>query len=342
MSNTEFNNINVPDNIDIFIENGVKQALDEKKIKKNGVFKKVSMAIVASLIALVILNITNPALASRLPIVGSVFNSIEKNIYYPGNYSGYATKVNESVHSNDATVTLSEILCDGRTLYVTYIIEKDTPFRITSHDPKNDGKEFNENQMLIDYAYGKANFSNDELCDTGFAGLEGKFVNDKTFVGMEEYHLDALKMKIPDEFNFKVKINSFYTQHRYKDYEDKDITKGTWAFSVPVKVDKSIRKEISVEDCVNNDVKIESLSISKFDTILNYKSLGIDIKRTNVSIYYEDGEELSPDGGSVDKGNNTEWMRFTTLREGTKKLRIVVNMFDEEQKIIFDKVVNIE
>lgn len=66
------------------------------------------------------------------------------------------------------------------------------------------------------------------------------------------------------------------------------------------------------------------------------------MERTNVSVYYEDGEELSSDGGSMDKDNNTEWMRFDALKEGAKKVRVVINMFDDEQKIAFDKIINIE
>ncbi|MDR3593522.1 hypothetical protein [Clostridium sp.] len=44
----------------------------------------------------------------------------------------------------------------------------------------------------------------------------------------------------------------------------------------------------------------------------------------------------------MDKDNNTEWMRFAALKEGTKKVRVVINMFDDEQKIVFDKIINIE
>ena len=80
MNNTKYNEINIPDNLDERIDEGVKNA-NLQKIKNNRRKRNRAIGtIAASLVAVTTLGIVNPALAAKLPIVGSVFESIEKNI----------------------------------------------------------------------------------------------------------------------------------------------------------------------------------------------------------------------------------------------------------------------
>ena len=109
-------------NIDIKIHNGVQKAILETSEAKINKKKKLTGAICATIALILALGIANPALAAKLPI-GNVFEAIEKNLFFPGNYSQYATSVNETTTSNGVDITLSEILCDGQYLYVTYIVE---------------------------------------------------------------------------------------------------------------------------------------------------------------------------------------------------------------------------
>ena len=224
MSNKRFDEINIPINIDNAIESGVKKALQEENLKKSIKFKKLPKIVAASLVGVIAIGVATPALASRIPFVGNIFEEIEKNLYFLGNYSQYATSVNETAYSNGIGITLSEVVCDGQTLYATYVVENDEPFKYTSWE---NGKELDMNQLIIEEKYNSLDFTNQEPNTSGFAGLEGKFIDDKTFVGVRKYDLSSIKEEIPDEFMFKTKIK--VVDNYAININDKDYTKwGTW------------------------------------------------------------------------------------------------------------------
>lgn len=359
MNNSKYNEINIPDNLDERIDEGVKNA-NLEKIKNNR--RKRNMAIgtiAASLVAVTTLGIANPALASKLPIVGGVFESIEKNINFPGNYSQYATSVNETAYSNGVGITLSEILCDGQSLYVTYIVESEKPFKYTSW---GDSGLMDMNQLITSEAYNKVDFTDEELDNSGFAGLEGNFINENTFVGVQKYHLSSLKSEIPDQFTFQTKIELI------KNYgvNASDISSykwGTWAFKVPVTVDKNLRKTIDLnkQDIESDTVKVNSITITPFDMIvdLNYKE-GYWTDYTTV-IYDENGEILQFSQSTADEDNNTEKICSQSPNSESSSIRVVVEkpILEEKEKwedsrgseatyeevgkeIVFDKVIQIK
>ena len=359
MNNSKYNEINIPDNLDERIDEGVKNA-NLEKIKNNRRKRNRAIGtIAASLVAVTTLGIANPALASKLPIVGGVFESIEKNINFPGNYSQYATSVNETAYSNGVGITLSEILCDGQSLYVTYIVESEKPFKYTSW---GDSGLMDMNQLITSEAYNKVDFTDEELDNSGFAGLEGNFINENTFVGVQKYHLSSLKSEIPDQFTFQTKIELI------KNYgvNASDISSykwGTWAFKVPVTVDKNLRKTIDLnkQDIESDTVKVNSITITPFDMIvdLNYKEGYWTDYRT--VIYDENGEILQFSQSTADEDNNTEKICSQSPNSESSSIRVVVEkpILEEKEKwedsrgsgatyeevgkeIVFDKVIQIK
>ena len=41
------------------------------------------------------------------------------------------------------------------------------------------------NQLITSESYNKVDFTDEELDNSGFAGLEGKFINENTFIGVQ-------------------------------------------------------------------------------------------------------------------------------------------------------------
>jgi hypothetical protein len=317
--NDQYKNISIPNNIDDVIDSGINKALKEIKTMKKKHFKR-NIGIAAAIIATVLtIGITNPAMASKLPILGSAFQAIEKNIFFPGDYSEYSTAVNETAYSNDVGVTLSDILCDGQSLYVTYIIESEKPFKYTSWGDA----PLTMNQLLTQEKYNKVNFSNKELDNTGFAGLEGKFTDDNTFVGVEKYKLASLNTEIPDEFTFQVKFTSFET-HSLTSDRTRDTKSGTWAFKVPVKVNKDLRKIVSLTDVENDTLKINSLSITPYDMIISTTFKKDTWSNYDYTIYDETGNKLTPSDSSISEDNKTENYIFQAPPKDSKNIRIVI------------------
>lgn len=332
MNNSKYNEINIPDNLDERIDEGVKNANLEKINNNRRKRNRAMGTIAASLVAVTTLGIANPALAAKLPIVGSVFESIEKNIYFPGNYSQYATSVKETAYSNGVGITLSEILCDGQSLYVTYIIENEKPFKYTSW---GDSGLMDMNQLVTSEAYNKVDFTDEELDNSGFAGLEGKFIDENTFVGVEKYYLSSLKTEIPDQFTFQTKIN-LIENYGVNAGDISSYKWGTWAFKVPVTVDKSLRKitDLSEQEFESDIVKVNSIAITPFDMVVDVNYKVDNWYDYRVVMYDENGEMLQISQSTRDEANNTEKIYAQAADSESTSIRVVVEkpILEEKEK----------
>lgn len=352
MNNNKFDSINIPNNIDNVIEKGVKKALEDKTNTRKT--NKLIKVVAASMIGIITLGVVNPALASKIPFIGNVFEEIEKNLHFPGNYSQYSTSVNETAYSNGIGVTLSDILCDGQSLYVTYKIENEEPFKNTSWE---NGKELDMNQLIISEKYNKVDFSDEQLDNTGFAGLEGKFIDEYTFIGVQKYHLSSLKEEIPDEFTFSTKINII--ENYAINIKDKDYIKfGTWAFKIPVKVNKDL-KQIVAKDIKSNEMDINSISITPFDMIIeNTYKKGI-WSDYSITVYNDNGKKIRMSESRASNDGKSDIYMLEAPNEDSKSIRIVVKRRNNEdvslkngytkedeekvwKDIIIDKVIPLE
>lgn len=357
MSN-KYNDINIPGNIDIKIEEGINRAkIDKEKNYKNKK-RNIMRTVIASVLALSLLGGFNPALASQIPIIGNVFELIEKNVYFPSNYSEYSTSINEKTKSNGIDITLSEVLCDGQSLYVTYIIENEEPFKYTSWDGSD---SLDMNQLVIEQAYNKVDFTKEELDNTGFYGLEGEFIDKYTFVGFQKYKFNNVD-EIPEEFNFKTKIN--YIENYAIEDSDKDyIKRGTWAFNIPVKVNKDLRKVINLDnqDVESDSMKINSISITPFDMEIGieYKEEYDYIIKSPFKVYDEIGNEVRMTESKVNYNKLSETFIMDSPGIKSNFIRVVLEkplnpinkediidgeeiIQDDEVEIIFDKIIELK
>lgn len=286
-----YHDIPLSNRLDDVIEEGVKQAMKVKNLKKQGRYKRVGMGLAAGLVVTLGVGFTNPAAASKLPVVGNVFETIEKNLYFPGNYSEYATSINETAYSNGIGITLSEILSDGQFLYVTYIVESDEPFENLSYTVEERGGEVVDvNQLILEDAYTKVDFKTDGLEMVGISGLEGKFIDEHTFIGVEQYYLGTTD--VPDEFIFqtkKVVVENYATNIN----ENDQTTWGTWAFKVPVTVNQELTKVIDVEGFEQNGASVHSIAMTPFGVIVEAGIPDEDWSKYDVWVYDEDGNQLN-------------------------------------------------
>lgn len=302
-----------------------KQVFKNIKInkKQNSVIKR--MTIVAASISLVFtVGFINPALAEKLPIIGAMFKLIEKNVESPADYSKYAASLNEAVSDNGIKVTVSDILCDGEGLYVTYKIESKEPFKY-----ELDGNEpLDSDQLLENEDYHKVSFSDNELVMGKVSGLDGKFIDEHTFVGMKKYYLNSLGKEIPDNFDFEVKITSL-TTHVSDNNSKSQIFNGSWAFKVPVKVDKSISKNININYKTDSGFSIDSIIVTPFSVVIN--STNPDNEHYNMKVIDDKDKKLKSDGGRLLDGNK-KISYFGALSKDCKSLRVIIYKNKLEQK----------
>ncbi|MFT8351223.1 DUF4179 domain-containing protein [Clostridium saccharoperbutylacetonicum] len=328
MNNNEFSNIKITESIDKAIDKAIDKGIARgnseikyKKFKK----RKIAVGITAALISLVItFGTINPALAAKLPIIGSMFKVIEKNVDSPADYSEYATSLNTVVSDNGIKVTLSDIVCDGEELYVTYKVESKEPFKYEL----NENKPLDSDQLLENEAYHKVSFSDKELAMGKVSGLDGKFIDEHTFIGMKKYYLKSLGEEIPDSFDFEVKITSI-TTHVFENNNKNQIFNGNWAFKVPVKVDKSISKNIQVNYKTDNGFSIDSIIITPFSVVIN--STNPDNEYYNMKVIDDKNRKLKFDSGrSFDENKKINY--FGALSKDCKSLRVVIYKDKLEEK----------
>ena len=291
--------------------------------KRNAIIKGITIA-AASISLVFLVGVVNPALGAKLPIIGSIFKAIEKNVESPGDYSKYATSLNEVVSNNGIKVTLSDILCDGEGLYVTYKIESKEPFKY-----EFDGNEpLDSDQLLENEEYHKVSFSDKELVMGKVSGLDGKFIDEHTFIGMKKYYLKLLGKEIPDNFDFEVKITSF-TTHVFPNNPKNQIINGKWVFNVPVKVDRSISKNIGINYKTDNGFSLDSIIITPFSVVIN--STNLDNEHYNMKVIDGKNKKLKSDGGrSLDENKKINY--FGALSKECKSLRVIIYKDKTEQK----------
>ncbi len=363
MNKKDLDKINLPNNLDDIIDEAINMANEDKKknkIKGKG-YKKVFKNIAAGLAIITGIGVGTTTLAYGVPIIKNAFERIQKEIWNKGDYSKYATEVNQTVSNNGVGITLSEILCDGQNLYVSYVIESKEPFKYIKYkyDPVKDydiTKEQAEKieKMQLDYAAeAKVSFTDSELDNSGVSGLEGRFIDDHTFVGVEEYNLTSLNMKIPDEFEFTINFNTIVEEGWNIERDKDNVLEGTWNFKVPVKVDKLLSKCIEVNAINNDGIGIKEVIATpiKLKVVTN----GYDREKNDywVRVYDEKGNILRTSIGE-ELSSYGEYLS-TIAKEGEDIKKIKVEIYkpfvdengkdyfhDPRETILYSKEINLE
>ena len=113
--------------------------------RKKSVFTRGRIAFItsiAAILALVIFSglcISHPAFAKDVPLVGDVFASIGYKLGFGGSYDSYATPISSDENGNpgelsssinNTTVTLQDIYCDGKSMYISVAVESKDAFPV--------------------------------------------------------------------------------------------------------------------------------------------------------------------------------------------------------------------
>lgn len=197
----KFEKISVPENLDAFIDESIDKAVRRKKArrKKKIVGACTGMAAAAAVFSIVCVSF--PSLAAKLPLIGRVFEQVEEQVSYKGDFSKVAKPMAETQEnagesnpyvqtSGGITVTISEAYYNSQALYLAMTIENEEEF------PADFIKTENMDGYILDYdtlmLEGTENFSFME--EESFLGtyIEGKFEDPHTFVGIYRVDLSHL------------------------------------------------------------------------------------------------------------------------------------------------------
>ena len=182
---------------------------------------------VICILSLMGINTVIPSYARGLPVIGGIFAYIQDNLDFSGNYSDYAKQLDIPIDSNGTLVTLSDVYCDGLNLYVSFIVESSCFQKLKEN---KDCIDTQLDYVASSYAYDDSEII--KLPDFGIRGLEGRFIDERTFAGVETYSLSD--RTFPEDFRFHIDISSFSMIGQ----GEKKIS-GNWKFDVDVKTDHS-------------------------------------------------------------------------------------------------------
>lgn len=209
----------------------------EKKESRRAIRIGTAITAAAIVVIMTLFNISLPVYARGIPILGSVFAYIQDNLDFMGLYSSYAYEVGEKTRDRDVEITLSEVYCDGYNLFISYIVESDKFAAMLKKDEGYSSSQLNyygKNSIIYD---GKEK----ELDGFGITGIEGRFVDDRTFAGVETLSLG--EERFPDAFTLRISVSSVGLIGIKQ-----DMISGKWQFNIPV--------ERNDEDVITYDINV--------------------------------------------------------------------------------------
>lgn len=247
--------------------------------------KGVAAAAAAAIIGIGGLGYFNPVLAAKIPIVGRIFDRIEGDITYSGDYTDKESVLtNEdaagaldtqaySVSDQGITLTASEIYCDGYSLFLTVnITQEDGEF---THIPEHyTGAYVQENKTAAGFYVGGTwqvdGGATEQLENT----FEGEVVDDHTFVGM-------LKMNFTEKFVGSGELSLNVTGLGYDDDRMLDAeeitashwTDGSWNMRIPFEVNETDVKTIEIGETKGN-ITLHDVMVSPYQVVVHVGTPG--------------------------------------------------------------------
>ena len=258
----------------------------KSKMEKFGKIGKAAAAAAAAVIVGILgLGYFNPALAAEIPLIGKIFEKVEDDITYSGDYGDKGTVLtNEdnggnlntsdySVSDKGITLTASEVYCDGYSIFLTVNIEaEDADF---THIPEHyTGMNAADDRMAAGFYIGgtwSVDGSSPELLENRF---EGEVIDSHTFAGMLKVDF-AEKAVGSGEFNLNVN-GLGYDDDRMLDSEEISAshwTDGSWNIAIPFEVNEMDIKTIEVGEKKGN-ITLDNVVITPYQVIIHAATPG--------------------------------------------------------------------
>ena len=232
-------------------------------------------AAAAALVAVVGICAANPALAENLPLIGHIFEKVQEEQRYPGDYSTEAellTGANVS-ESDGYTITLSEVFCTESSMNVSVLIESGDAFPEDALSMADTIGEDYGTIFYLDADQSETSFADPEEGVENVLELKGEFTDDHTFAGMFRIDFDMYPFAgaaIPDQFTWNLKINGI-TYYASPDTPMKELaSEGEWSFSCEVTKNTVETRTIQVGQYEPNGNGISDITVTPYEVTINY------------------------------------------------------------------------
>lgn len=272
----------------------------------------------------------NPAAAEKLPLIGHIFEGMQENFWFQGDYSEVGTPLEEesiaeqletaaeveemesvsqyTKTSDGITITLSEVYCNGQAIYITMQLKSEEKF------PEFDLFQFHDSET---YSFNPSVQMDDAI-------LEGKFVDDHTYAGMirldlnrKRYHNSEM-IEIPEDFTLDLsfeflrayKSGEGISEEEYAAFAEAWSEKhpgwdpviqvpkyeGPWDFHLNIHQDLGMTETVEIKEQNELGIGIEKVVKDRFE-ITVYESYADEKKSSDYMPVFLDAEGHMMQGG---------------------------------------------
>lgn len=261
---------------------------------------------------------SNPALAGKIPFIGRIFQLVETNIGYPGNFSEHSvpitppeTELEESdADAEDITITLSEASYTEMALYFSLELYSKEGFPEDFNKVKNmEGYilpyDFLYIQCSQSFDFSQADsslYDTDNLTCSPEEGMpvpyliEGNYMDSHTFLGVVRVDLEDIRNvlevdALPPEFTYSFTLHKFWGT--LKDGEAVDLTDPESGETVTIMV--PLKKYYDGPWNFTVPVSIDTNNTQTID-IMQTNADGIGISKVTKTPYEMKADIILPDG----------------------------------------------
>lgn len=281
-------------NQDITISDSVNQRIDETlqgletRKKHNFRFLKAVTAAACVLVAVGAVLVSNSAFASSLPIIGGIFEKVQNQVIYSGNYSNKrsvdtdADVKGEAIYSaqdQDIKLTVSEVYSDGFSIFATMRMESQK-YDFSTVEVETDGRQainlatsYGVNEDVGPYDY--------ELL------LDGKNEGKNAFIGMVKFD-KAEASSESGNVNILVRNISIFREEE----GDPEIIEGQWKLQIPYEADQENVREIPVGEETKDGLTVEKLFLSPYQLVV-FSNVPEGKPFYETAVFDQNGERLS-------------------------------------------------
>lgn len=232
-------------------------------------------AAAAALVAVVGICAANPALAENLPLIGHIFEKVQEEQRYPGDYSAKADTLTGTnvCQSQGITITLSEIVCTDDALNVSVLIESDDAFPEDALHKETDPADGETDTFFLTAKQEMSFMDHDpEGPEYQEYDVRGRFLDDHTFIGACRLDFSLYpftEFTISDHFSWDMDVTAL----SYFPGVGRPLTKlteGEWSFSNEVSKQEAETITVQVDQYQPNGNGITDIRITPYEAIISY------------------------------------------------------------------------
>lgn len=256
------------------------------KMKKSGIIgKSAAAAVAAAVIGIGGLGYFNPALAAKIPLIGKIFEKVEDDVTYSGDYTENSTVLTKEDHAGNLdtqeysasdqgiTLTASEVYCDGYSIFLTVNIEaEDADF---THIPEHyTGMYAEDNQTAAGFYISGTWNVNGNSSGQFENTFEGAVIDSHTFAGMLKMNLAE---RLEESGTLSLNIDGLgYDDDRMLDSEEITASHwidGSWNINLPFEVNDTDVKTIEAGETKGN-ITLNDVVVSPYQVIVHTTTPG--------------------------------------------------------------------